>query len=96
MVVDKDAYPDDIMFNSKCTDIKNMHLALKIDNDIKDFPIVWCGQPIRTCKGKHYWGIYRFYSLGDSKDVDDEKVLLRFRYSCTPETKLALVVYIIN
>ena len=67
VVIDPKSYSSDIHFNSQCTKVENMHLALEIKNIDCDYPVTWSGKPCKDASDKYYaWGQHRFSKKGEA------------------------------
>lgn len=93
VIIDGDSYPDDIKFNGNCIQANNMHLAIKISGNSRDFPITWLGQPVKDKTGKYYvWGEHRFYSKGEGA-IPDKNDIYKWFWNWAPDSKITLVAY---
>ena len=94
VVIDPKLYPSDIHFNSQCTKVANMHLALEIKNIDCDYPVTWSGKPCKDGSDKYYvWGQHRFSKQGEGSFEQSDFKLFYYHGS---DARIRPVIYSIN
>ena len=94
VVIDPKSYPSDIHFNKQCTKVENMHLALRINNTNRDFPVTWSGKPCKDGSDKYYvWGQHRFCNQGEDSYVQSD---FQLGYYHGSDARIRPIIYCIN